>query len=927
MSTEDRSFSSIPDSSPEKDPCRSQEERREDPPGSFGRKDPPPFIGEWLLRRTLPEGVAGESIRGDIDQEYGDLQRAHPGKSFRGWYRMEALKLGIRFALLRFLRVRSPFGRDPGTPPRMGFGERLLQELGYGVRMLVRSPGLALFAVVAMGLGIGATATMFSVSHGLLKELPYTEPDRLASIGWTREGRAGDHVALTASEVAEWQEAQSTLETLAAVRVATMDLAGGEGLPEQRSGAQVTADAFEALRVQPALGRGFLPEEEESGGPEVVILSRRLWTRRYGADPEVLGRTIRVNGVERTVVGIMPEGFLFPELEDLWIPLQLGPSGEPPGEEARLYRAFGRIREGVSLDEVQAEFATLAGRRALARPEPYEGLDPLVTRLYEYFVGTDAVVIMNALVVIASFVLLIACASVANLLLSRAAGRSRELAVRSAMGASRRRIMGQLLGESLVISAFGGVLGALIAWMGAALFHRAVADQLPFYWMTCRIDGSVLVFVGLLVLVAGVLAGTVPALRVSRIGAGQALRDGGRGSSSLRLGRLSRGLVVAEVTLSFGLLTTAGMMARGPLVFSRTDPGFESARLLTARVTLRRDAYTGAEDWNGFFRDLLSRMETTPGVEGATLSSNLPGLAAGTTRFRLQGATYERDVDLPFSRVSVVGPGFFQTLGVAAVEGRLLDEGDDAEREPVVVVNRSFAERFFPGESPVGRQILTGGLDSKGAWARVVGVVPDLRMNGQRPGQPEGILIPLYQRPQRSINLILHSSADAMELAALVRAAVAELDPDLPIGHVQTLEAAMADEIRPELVFFTLLLICGSIALVLAAVGLFGVLAFSVRRRTREIGIRMALGAEVRSVLVETLRGGMTQVAVGLAAGVLLAVALSPLVRGLYFDERLLDWRVYGAVAALMLVTGFAASLIPAARAVRVKPVEALQQE
>jgi predicted permease len=795
------------------------------------------------------------------------------------------------------------------------------------LRLLSRSPGLALFAVVAMGLGIGATATMFSVSHGLLTELPYPEQDRLVYVGWAQTGRADDRIELTASELAAWRGTQSTLETLSAVRVGSMDLAGAEGPPEQISGAQITADAFQTLRVQPAMGRGFLPREETPSSPDVVILGHGLWARRFGGDPQVLGRIIRLNGTARTVVGVMPEGFRFPEIQDAWIPIQLDPGGEAPGEGARVYRAFGRLLEGVPLEESGAEFGTMARRLVLAHPGPFEGLAPRVIPFYGYYVGREAVIVMNTLVLIASFVLLIACASVANLLLSRAAGRSRELAVRSALGASRRRIMGQLLGESLVISALGGVLGALVAWSGAALFHRAVADQLPFYWMTCEIDGTVLVFVGLLVLVAGLLAGIAPALRVSRVGAGEVLRDGDRGASSLRLGRLSRTLVVAEVTLSFGLLTTAGMMAKGPILYGRRDPGFESDRIFVAQMSLRREAYPEADDWNRFFLELLPRLGAMPGVEAAAASSGIPGLPANTSPFHLQGTAYGRAADLPRARLSMVTPGFFRALGARAEEGRLFDEGDDAGGEPVAIVNRSFARRFFPGESPVGRRILTGGLDSQEAWATVVGVVPDLSMNGRQAGLPEGILLPLYQRPQRYAYLLLNASVDPMDLAPLVRSTVAELDPDLPIGHARTVGAAMADEVRPELVFFTLLLICGGIALVLAAVGLFGVLAFSVRQRTREIGIRVALGARVRSVLWGTLRRGMTQVTVGLGAGVLLALGLSPLVGGLFPADRLVDWGVYGVVAALMLGTGFVASLLPAARVLGVDPVEALRRE
>ncbi|HSW29898.1 MAG TPA: ABC transporter permease [Longimicrobiales bacterium] len=887
----------------------------------------PPRLGEAILRWTLPPGVVGTSIKGDLDAEHRALQRSVPGKSFRGWYLGEALKLGARYSVLGLLSVGAPFGRSPGARAPMGFGERFLQEVGHGLRLLWRSPGLALFAVVAMGLGIGATATMFSVSHGLLRDLPFEDPDRLVYVGWSQVGRGDDKIELTASELAAWRQTQSTLEALAAVRMVAVDLAGAEGPPERVSGAQITADAFETLRVQPALGRGFRPEEAAPGGPDVVVLSHGLWARRYGADPEVLGRTLRMNGTERTVVGIMPEGFRFPELEDVWTPLQVAPASEAPVEGPRQYRAFGRLRDGASLDEARTAFGVLARRSMLAHPEPYQGFTSRVIPYYEYYVGADAVIIMITLVVIASFVLLIACATVANLLLSRAAGRSRELAVRSALGASRGRIMAQLLAESLAIAALGGILGAVIAWSGAALFHRTIAGQLPFYWMDCRIDGTVLTFVGLLVVAAGVLAGIAPAVRVSRVEAGVALRDGDRGSSSLRLGRLSRALVVAEVALSFGLLTTAGMMAKGPLIYGRQDPGFESAHMLTGLVSLRRDEYPDASDWSRFFRELLARLDAAPGVQAAALTTSVPGLPANTSRFQLRDAVYEKEEDLPLTRIGFVAPQFIRTLGAEALEGRFFADGDDPDGEAVAVVNRSFAQRFFPGESPLGRQIRTGGLDSQDAWATVVGVVPDLRMNGPKPERPEGILLPLYQRPQRSVDLLLRTSGDPSDLAPLVRAAAAELDPDLPVSQLRTLHAAMADETRPELMFFTLVLICGSIALVLAAVGLFGVLAFSVRRRTREIGVRIALGAEVRSVLWGVLRGGMIQVTVGLAAGLLLALALAPLVRSLFAGDQLMDWSVYGVVTALMLGTGFAASLIPATRAVRVNPVDALRRD
>jgi len=902
----------------------------EDPEMGHNPSSPrPPRIAELFLGWTLPGGVAGESVKGDLEQEFRRLRRTNPGGSHGAWYLWEALKLGARFGLYRLAGFPSKRRGRPGAGTGSGgsVGGWIFQEIGQGIRLLRRTPGLAAFAVISMGLGIGATSTMFSVSHGLLRELPYPDSDALVYVGWTPRTSPDDHVYLTASELSTWQSTQSTLESLAAVRMTAMDLAGAEGAPERVNGGQVTRTAFETLRVSPILGRGFRSEETVPGGPEVVILGHGLWTRRFGGDPEILGRTLRVNGTARTVVGVMPRGFRFPELEDLWVPIQLAPVPEGAGDEPRIFMAFGRLAEGRLLREAQSEFAALAGRLQREEPERYENLLPLVIPYHGYFVGRDAVLIMNTLVVIASFVLLIACGSVANLFLARAAGRTRELAVRSALGAGRSRILGQLMSEALVIAVLGGVLGALVAYAGAALFHRSISAQLPFFWMDCRVDGTVLVFVGALVLLAGGLAGIVPALRASGIGAAAALRDGDRGSSSLRIGRLSRTLVVAEVTLSFGLLATAGMLAKGPLVNARKDPGFETDGLLAARVSLRRDVYPDSQAWRAFAEELQRGLASLPDVQEAALSSAVPALAAPTWRFQLQGAAYDRPVDLPLARVAVVSPDFFPTLGASPLEGRLLDDGDHGDGAPVAVVNQSFARRHFPGESPVGRQVRPGGLDEEGPWLTIVGVVPDLGMNGARTTFPEGFYIPLQQRPQRSIYVLLRSSGDPVGVAARLREYLAGIDPDLPLLEAGTVRSALTAEVRPEMAFTMLLAICGAIALVLAAVGLFGVLAFSVRRRTREIGVRLALGAEVRNVLWKTLGGGMSQVAAGIGVGAGIALGLSLIIRDLYASSELVDWTIYGAIAGLMLVTGLAASLFPALRAVRVDPAEALRRE
>jgi predicted permease len=529
--------------------------------------------------------------------------------------------------------------------------------------------------------------------------------------------------------------------------------------------------------------------------------------------------------------------------------------------------------------------------------------------------------------VIVSFVLLVACANVANLLLARAAGRSRDLAVRRALGASRGRIICNFVSEALVISGLGGILGVAMAYAGAALFNRAIGDDIPYYWMAGRVDNTVLAFICTLVILASLLAGVLPALRILGVDVNEVLKDRGRESWGFRLGRLSRTLVVAEIALSCGLLTAAGLMAKGLISRHRIAPGFESAGLFTARLSLRSDEYPNKDDWNRFFVDLLPRMEALPGVRSASLSSSLPGLTAGTRRFQLEGARYDRDQDLPRSRIRFVSAEYFRTLGVEPIKGRHFDARDTTEGQPVVIVNQSFARRFFPEGSPMGRRICSVQRDSEGPWMSVVGVVPDLRMNGTQPDRPEGMYVPLSQNPQSALNVLLRTGGDPLLLTPSARAAVEKINPDMPLYQVSTLESAHSEAKRAAWVFAVLLMICGIAALILAAVGLFGVLAFAVRRRTREIGLRIALGAEAPSVVWLTLRTGVTQIALGLALGLCLAVAISPLLREGLFDGKPFDFTVYGLVAIVLAASGVVASLTPALRAVRIHPMEALRHE
>ncbi len=801
----------------------------------------------------------------------------------------------------------------------------MFRDLRYGFRLLARNPGLALFAAVAIALGIGSTTTMFSISHGLLRDLPFHEPDRLIYVFRDRVARNRLNIRLNAHEFRNWREAQTTLEGLAGFADYDMDLAGTEGRPQRVAAAAVTANVFPALKVRPVLGRGFLPEDERPGAEPIAILGHQLWQERYGGDPAIAGRTIRLNGRQRTIVGVMPEDFQFPYEQALWIPLELDPSSEPTGN--RYISAFGRLREDVRLEAVRAEFAVLARHLELAYPESYEGTSTRVSIYKEHIVEKEDALLMNIMVAVVAFVLLVACANVANLLLVRAASRDREVAIRAALGASRKALITQTLAEALAIAALGGTLGIGLAQLGVTFFNRALVDQIPFFWMRVAVDPTVLSFCFVLILAATILAGLGPALKATGVDMNEVLKDASRGSS-LRLSRFSRTLVVAEVALSCGLLTVAGLMVRGVLIQTASELEFATGSVLTARVQLRPADFPDPADIKRFHGELQERLEGRPEVLGAAIVSRPPGAGNyDTQRFQMEGESYERDQDLPWAAQVVIAGDFFRALDVQLLAGRGFSTVDHAESEPVAIINQRFARLYFPGQDPLGRRIKVGTLDSESPWRTIVGVAPNLAMAGRRTRGSEGIYLPFSQNTRRAMSVLLRTAGDPLALAPVVRDEVAAIDPNLPVYEVDSLARLISENTAPERTFAVLFLIFGLAGLVLATVGLYGVMAFLARRRTREIGIRMALGADARRILWLMGRSGLIQLTLGLAIGVALAALLAPAMREILFDANPWDWKIYTLIALVLAATGVAASLAPALRASRVDPMETLRYE
>ena len=886
------------------------------------------FVARTILPRRFRE-ECGESLVETFSDTLRDAS-TQPGRLGKVVVCGEEF-LGLLFAAIRERgrAVRAPRpSQTTGSATNRKFDMTWLpREFRHILRALARTPGVTLSAVLALALGIGATTTMFSVSHGLLRDLPFEEADHLVWLGIDPDPDRGfDLFRMSVHEIVDWREQQSTLESLEAYSMVSMNLSGLGEDPERVRGARVTAKAFDALRVLPMFGRGFRAEEELPGAEPVVVISNRLWEDRYGLDPAVLGQTVRVNGVQRTVVGVMPEGFHFPEFQNIWIPLVLDQTAVERGDGHTLF-GFGRLKNENTLEDVRVEYTALSRRLELGYPDIYGGARIRAVQLKHDFAEIDTILIMNVMVGVVSFVLIIACANVANLLLARAASRSREVAVRTALGASRARVMGQMLVESLVISIIGGFLGISLAYVGVQAFSAPLVPLLPFYWMDVRVDGTVLLFTGALVLASSVIAGTAPALKVTGVNVSTVLKDQALGVAGLRLGRFSSMLVIGQVALSCGLLTVSGLMMKGALLTTESDLSFATTDVLTARLTLLESDYPEEGDRDRFYRELVSRLEGLQGVSAAAVTSHLPGVERTDWRVQLEGTTFDSYRELPRTRMATVSPEFFGALDVGLIEGRGFNADDNADGQPVTIVNRRFAERFFPGESPLGHQIRTATSRSVGDWMTIVGVAPEMAMNRRIAAASDGVYVPYSQRVQRSMSLVVHARIEPVALVPAVREVVASLDPHLPIYDVSSLSDRISTETIPERMFSALFICCGAAALILAVVGLYGVMAFTVRRRTKEIGIRMALGARGQRILWISFRGGFIQLIIGLVAGICIAAIIAPTMQDLFSEASPWDWQIYLTIAVALCFSGVVASIVPALRATRVDPMETLRCE
>ena len=812
----------------------------------------------------------------------------------------------------------------------------LVADLRYGLRILLRNPGFTLAAIVVLALGIGANTAIFSIVNAvLLRPLPYQDPSRIMQIWHVPPAKSFPGMTLFSVSPAnylDWQSQNRSFEQMAAYGFESFNVGGGER-PEAIRGAAVAPGFFSILRVQPVLGRTFSPEEDRPGQGQVVILGHTLWRDHFAADPGIVSRNVLLDGQSYTVVGVMPPKFKFPAWADLWVPLAWS-NEKRTVRGNHNYMVIGRLKPEVAVQQAKADLGAISARLEQQYPEDDKGWGATVVPLREQIVGDVRPALLVLLGAVA-FVLLIACANVANLVLAKTLARKKEIAIRTSLGASRAAVLRQILAETLLLSLAGGALGLFLARFCITLIQKFLADRLPSS-TEITLDAPVLAFTVFLALLAGLLAGLLPAVRFTKTDVNEALKQGQSRGSSDSGGSKTRGLlVVSEVALSLVLLIGAGLMIRSLLRLSSVQPGFDPNNVLTARLTVPGTKFSSPAAQISFYDQVLRQVRATPGVESAGLIDSLPIDDGGSHQpVAVEGQPVVPMADQPEVDVRMISPGYFHAMRVPVLRGRDLNDADVAGRPPVVFISESMAKRFWPNENPIGKHITLTFFP--GVAREVAGVVGDVKQDSLDQTRPvETLYWPLSQltvppsETWRSfgMSLAVRTSADPASAISGVTSAVHQVDPETPVVGVVTMEGLISASLSPQRFNVLLLGTFAGLALVLATVGIYSVLAYSIRRRVREIGIRMALGATPSDVLQMVVADGMKPILLGVALGLAAAFALSRVVTSLIYGVRATDPLTFAGVALLLITVGLVATILPAYRATRVEPVRTLREE
>ncbi len=801
----------------------------------------------------------------------------------------------------------------------------LWSDLRYGLRLLRHAPGFTAVAVGALALGIGANTAIFStVDAVLLRPLPFADPDRVVVVWEENTAASFPRNTPAPGNFVDWKKRNHVFSDMAATRGASANLTI-DGPPEQVVGRAATANFFDVLGVKPSIGRTFTDDEDRTGAP-VAIISDALWQRRYAGDPAVVNREILINGLKYTIVGVMPRDFAFRNRKmDFWIPIHFAPS-DMVSRGSHYLNVVARLKPGVSLAQASENMTAIAGQLATEYPDDDRKIGAVVVPMREETVGDtriELLVLMGA----AGCVLLIACANLAGLLLARGLGRRREMAVRSALGASRIRLVTQMIAEGALIALAGGLLGVLLAPVGMKVLATLVPNALPAS-AAPALDARVLGFAFLLSVLTGVGFSIVPAWQASRVSMNDTLKQGGRGGIGGAAAGTRDALVVLEVAAALVLMVGAGLMLQTVARLRAIDIGFRPERLLTLRTTLPRTKYQDPAKRIGFYHRVLQGVRALPGVENVGYTSNPPFRSQGDTQsYRVEGRDLIPGV-AGDALLRVTSGDYLRTLGVRLVEGRLLEAGDTDQTEPVVVINETLARTYFPKESPLGHRIAMWARQP--VWRAIVGVVHDVHERGYELAMKPGVYIPFEQYKDTWAlpeSLVLRTGGDPASMTSAVRRVIVEADPEQPVAAIATMDEIVALDVEDRHQQMTLLTAFAALALLLASLGLYGLLSYTVTQRSREIGLRMALGASAARVVTMVVLRGVSLSAAGLALGLSAAWLLAGAMSKILYGVAATDPGTYAAVALLLCAIAAAASWIPARRAVRIDPIVVLREE
>jgi len=800
----------------------------------------------------------------------------------------------------------------------------LLQDLRYGGRMLRRRPGFTVVAIVTLALGIGANTTIFSFVNGiLLRSLPYPQPERLVLLDETAPKLGMASMGVSFPNFLDWRERNRVFEDIATYTSSSVSLSGS-GEPEQLRGAAISQGLLEILRIAPILGRTFTAEEDRPNQEMVVLLSYGLWQRRFGGDANRVGQTITLNAHPFTVIGVMPPDFRFPEQAEYWVPLAL---------DTKMYtrtdhglEAVARLKDGVSLEQARAEMNDIAGRIEQENPITNEGLGVSVTGMHDALAGDYRQALLILLCVVGG-VLAVACANIANLMLVRATTRQKEMAIRAALGASRWRIARQLLTESVLIGAAGGALGLLLAVWGLDLLLAAIPIKLPF-WMKFGLDLRVLGFTSGVALLTGLGFGVLPALQASKPNLNETLKEGGRSVLGAGRQRSRNLLVVVEIALSLVLLVGAGLMMRSFVRLQQVNSGMNPANVLTLRINLPSSKYPEGAKRDSYYRQLMERVRALPGVQAAgairtlPLSGNLWGRSLTVEGFPVLPVGQAQAV-----QHNVITPGYFRALGIPLLEGRDFTDADTSDTPKVTIIDERLARQYWPGESPLGHRVRFGPPEDNEPWHTIVGVVGAVRHERLDAETRQSVYLPHSEVSVTTMTLTVRATANPQNLTSAVTGEVRALDPDLPVTKVMTMQEVIAQSVWQARLYTILFGVFAIVALLLASVGIYGVMAYTVTIRTHEIGLRVALGAQSSNVLRLIVGQGMKLALAGVIVGLAGAFALTRLMASLLYGTSPSDPLTFLVIALLLTGVTLVACYIPARRATRVDPMVALRYE